>query len=103
VLLEAKAIFDFLAYPVTMLLTKYNNRQGVVMSDSSFLHIDAKRFETVCEDTAVGSEPGARFYIFVAVSTLIASFGLVTNSTAVVIGAMLVAPLMTPIYGISLL
>ena len=72
------------------------------MSDSSFLHIDAKRFETVCEDTAVGSEPGARFYIFIAVSTLIASFGLVTNSTAVVIGAMLVAPLMTPIFGISL-
>ena len=30
------------------------------------------------------------------------SFGLVANSTAVVIGAMLVAPLMTPIFGISL-
>jgi uncharacterized hydrophobic protein (TIGR00271 family) len=33
---------------------------------------------------------------------LIASFGLIANSTAVVIGAMLVAPLMTPIFGISL-
>jgi uncharacterized membrane protein len=36
------------------------------------------------------------------VSTLIASFGLLANSTAVVIGAMLVAPLMTPIFGMSL-
>jgi uncharacterized hydrophobic protein (TIGR00271 family) len=38
----------------------------------------------------------------VAVSTMIACFGLITNSTAVVIGAMLVAPLMTPIFGIAL-
>jgi uncharacterized hydrophobic protein (TIGR00271 family) len=37
----------------------------------------------------------------VAVSTGIACFGLISNSTAVVIGAMLVAPLMTPIFGIS--
>lgn len=33
---------------------------------------------------------------------MIASFGLITNSTAVIIGAMLVAPLMTPIFGIAL-
>ncbi len=38
----------------------------------------------------------------VAVSTMIACFGLITNSTAVIIGAMLVAPLMTPIFGIGL-
>jgi uncharacterized hydrophobic protein (TIGR00271 family) len=38
----------------------------------------------------------------VALSTLIAAFGLIMNSTAVVIGAMLVAPLMTPILGIAL-
>jgi len=66
------------------------------------LNIDAKRFETVYKDIADGSEPGARFYILVAISTLIACFGLVANSTAVVIGAMLVAPLMTPIFGIAL-
>jgi uncharacterized hydrophobic protein (TIGR00271 family) len=38
----------------------------------------------------------------VAASTAIASFGLIMDSTAVVIGAMLVAPLMTPILGLSL-
>jgi uncharacterized hydrophobic protein (TIGR00271 family) len=38
----------------------------------------------------------------VATSTLIACLGLVANSTAVIIGAMLVAPLMTPIFGIAL-
>ncbi|WP_163339513.1 TIGR00341 family protein [Desulfopila sp. IMCC35008] len=64
--------------------------------------ISRERFEIVHNDIADGSEPALRFYILVAVSTLIASFGLILNSTAVVIGAMLVAPLMTPIFGISL-
>ena len=67
-----------------------------------FLRVSAKRFQSVYEEIATGSEPGFRFYILVAVSTLIASFGLIANSTAVVIGAMLVAPLMTPIFGIAL-
>ena len=61
-----------------------------------------ERFEVVHQDISEGSEPALRFYILVAVSTLIAGFGLISNSTAVVIGAMLVAPLMTPIFGISL-
>ena len=56
----------------------------------------------VYEEIVKGSEPELRFYIMVAVSTAIASFGLIQNSSAVVIGAMLVAPLMTPIFGISL-
>ena len=38
-----------------------------------------------------------RFLTLLSLSVAIASFGLLSNSTAVVIGAMLVAPLMTPI------
>jgi len=38
----------------------------------------------------------------VVISTMIAGFGLTMNSTAVIIGAMLVAPLMTPIFGMAL-
>jgi uncharacterized hydrophobic protein (TIGR00271 family) len=64
--------------------------------------ISPERFKVVYQDISEGSEPALRFYLMVTVSTLIASFGLVSNSTAVVIGAMLVAPLMTPIFGISL-
>ena len=37
------------------------------------------------------------FVILLALATLIATFGVVADSTAVIIGAMLVAPLMTPI------
>lgn len=41
----------------------------------------------------------SRFFILMAFATIIASYGVATNSTATVIGAMLVAPLMTPLMG----
>ena len=43
----------------------------------------------------------ARFFIFMLLATAIATFGIASDSTAVVIGAMLLAPLMTPILGVS--
>ncbi len=42
-----------------------------------------------------------RFAILMGLATAIATFGIGTDSTAVVIGAMLVAPLMTPILGVA--
>jgi len=68
----------------------------------SWLTVSPERLDTVLEDINYGSEPGNRFYALVATSTLIACLGLVANSTAVIIGAMLVAPLMTPLFGIAL-
>ncbi|MFV1990062.1 MAG: DUF389 domain-containing protein [Acidimicrobiales bacterium] len=47
------------------------------------------------------SEYLARFAALTVLSSLIATFGLLADSSAVVIGAMLVAPLMTPILGAS--
>lgn len=43
----------------------------------------------------------ARFATLIVLSTTIAAFGLIASSAAVVIGAMLVAPLMTPILAIA--
>ncbi|MEW5940699.1 MAG: DUF389 domain-containing protein, partial [Chloroflexota bacterium] len=42
------------------------------------------------------------FFLLVVLSCSIATMGLVTNSPAVIIGAMLVAPLMSPIIGLGL-
>jgi hypothetical protein len=49
-----------------------------------------------------GATPSIRFYTLIFLSTIIAAYGLLSNSTAVVIGAMLVAPLMGPIFGLAL-
>lgn len=43
----------------------------------------------------------AAFWVMMGLATAIATFAIVQDSTAVVIGAMLVAPLMTPIMGVS--
>lgn len=48
------------------------------------------------------SSPGFDYFLLVILSTSIATLGLITNSPAVIIGAMLVAPLMSPIIGIGL-
>jgi len=64
------------------------------------LTIEQKQEIYQCIST--GSEPKLSFYILVILSTIIATYGLIANSTAVVIGAMIVAPLMTPIVGIAL-
>jgi uncharacterized hydrophobic protein (TIGR00271 family) len=42
-----------------------------------------------------------RYAVFMSLATTIATFGIATDSTAVVIGAMLIAPLMAPILGLS--
>jgi uncharacterized hydrophobic protein (TIGR00271 family) len=67
-----------------------------------WLRVSPERLAVVLAEIDYGSQPGGRFYALVATSTLIACLGLIANSTAVIIGAMLVAPLMTPIFGLSL-
>jgi len=57
---------------------------------------------TLHEQLQTGSQWGFDFMALIALSTSIAAIGLVQSSTAVVIGAMLVAPLMTPILGAGL-
>ncbi len=43
-----------------------------------------------------------RFFVLMGFASVIASMGVITDSTAVVIGAMLIAPLMSPLMGIAI-
>jgi len=56
----------------------------------------------VLEELDQASSPGFDYFLLVVLSCSIATFGLITDSAAVIIGAMLVAPLMSPILGLSL-
>ena len=67
-----------------------------------FSPVSAERAKTVVREITVGSRTHLRFYVLLMVASLVASFGLIANSTAVIIGAMLVSPLMTPIFGVAL-
>ncbi len=48
------------------------------------------------------AQPDFEYFVLVVLSSMIATLGLLTNSAAVIIGAMLVAPLMSPIIGLGL-
>lgn len=63
--------------------------------------VSAERRKTVLDDIDAGSAPRPLYYVLLGASVVIAAFGLLANSPAVVIGAMLVSPLMTPIFGVS--
>jgi len=58
--------------------------------------------QEILADIRLSSSPGIDFFLLVILSCAIATSGLVTNSGAVIIGAMLVAPLMSPIIGLGL-
>ena len=68
----------------------------------SILLTSEERSKHVIADVTAGSEPRLAFYVMLLTATLIACIGLIADSTAVVIGAMLVSPLMSPIFGIAL-
>lgn len=61
-----------------------------------------KRRMEIVEDIRTGSTPGFDYFFLVILSSAIATLGLINNSPAVIIGAMLLAPLMSPILGIGL-
>ena len=56
----------------------------------------------IIEEITESASPGFDFFLLVVLSCSIATMGLITNSPAVIIGAMLVAPLMSPIIGLGL-
>lgn len=60
------------------------------------------RRQLVLQDIAIGSQPTAIYYALLGISELIAGFALIVDSDATLIGANVVAPLMTPIFGVSL-
>mgnify|MGYP001813434251 FL=1 len=56
----------------------------------------------LAQDLQLGSQPNLEFLGLMSAASMLASFGLLQNSAAVIIGAMLIAPLMTPILGAGL-
>jgi uncharacterized hydrophobic protein (TIGR00271 family) len=56
----------------------------------------------IIDEITESASPGFDFFLLVVLSCSIATMGLITDSPAVIIGAMLVAPLMSPIIGLGL-
>jgi uncharacterized hydrophobic protein (TIGR00271 family) len=57
--------------------------------------------EAIARDMQAASIPTLAFFFLLTLSSAIASFGLLANSAPAIIGAMIIAPLMTPIMGLA--
>ena len=64
--------------------------------------LSLKQQTSVYKEIRDGAQPKIDFFVMIALSAAIATFGLLQDSPAVIIGAMLVAPLMSAIFGLSL-
>lgn len=64
--------------------------------------MEAADRQQVIEHVTQSAAPSFNFFLLVVLSCSIATMGLLTNSAAVIIGAMLIAPLMSPLIGIGL-
>ena len=63
--------------------------------------ISEEREQLILRNLADAAELHAPFLVLVGSSAVIAAFGMLMNNVAIIIGAMLVAPLMTPIFALS--
>jgi len=67
-----------------------------------FKSASEERFKELFQILRLDAKVNSNYLVLMVLSTLLASFGLFANSTAVIIGAMLVAPLMTPIVAVAM-
>ena len=67
-----------------------------------FSHASQEQYTSLFTSLREESKLSASFMILLILSTMIATFGLFINSSSVVIGAMLLAPLMQPIVSLSM-
>ncbi|MBW4475473.1 MAG: DUF389 domain-containing protein [Tolypothrix brevis GSE-NOS-MK-07-07A] len=63
--------------------------------------LEPTQVEQLKTDLLEESTPNTTYLILIVSSCAIATFGLLTNSAAVIIGAMIIAPLMLPIRGLA--
>lgn len=83
--------------PDSIEATKYMSKHIPLFKSAS-----EDRFKDLFQILRIDSKLNKTYLILMVISTLLAAFGLFANSAAVIIGAMLIAPLMTPIVSISM-
>lgn len=88
-------IIDVLDLNVTIPELK---NEEIEVTDEIESRVSVEEIESTLKE---GMQLNLNYYIFIIIAALIAGAGLILNSTAIVIGAMIISPLMGPILGVS--
>lgn len=70
--------------------------------DRLFPDLSSEEQVTLYRRLRTDARPDINYFIMIVLASIVATLGLLQNSAAVIIGAMLVAPLMSPILGVSM-
>lgn len=82
-------------------LIKWNERFAVVFDKLALLNQSPEKKADISKSVVDDIEVGTLYWLQIVLSAVIATFGLLQNSVAVVIGAMLIAPLFVPLQGLA--
>lgn len=85
-----------------MSLTGHKAATGITRLEAPVGALSLQPREAVLQAVREGSGPSSTYWLMNALATVIACYGLLANSAAVVIGAMVVAMLLEPISGVAL-
>lgn len=101
---EVREIFNYVIEPQERTLRNYFNPGFWKDKRQLYKKLKEKEKEDldVYQVLSFGASPTLEYYVLTILSCIIATMGLIQNSVAVIIGAMIVAPLMTPILAFSL-
>jgi len=77
-------------------------RYNQVMPVTVFSNFTEKDKTNAVERLLSGSTPSQDFFLMIVLSILTATFGLLLNSVAIIIGSMLIAPILYPVLSLSL-
>ncbi len=77
-------------------------RRAWEMISSPFPVLTVSERDTIYHEMQRAAHPSIDFFILIGLSAMIATLGLIQSSPAVIIGAMLVAPLMSPIISMAM-
>lgn len=94
---EANDIFKVDALP-----SKSNAKEMVGKKLPVISHASTEEFQHLFTQLRSNAELKTSYLVLMILSTMLATFGIFANSTPVVIGAMILAPLMSPIISLSM-
>lgn len=89
-------------YQVANLPTGEAKRELVTKRLPWIQHASTEEFKELFKVLRENAKPRQTYVVLMMLSTILASFGLFSNSSPVVIGAMILAPLMSPIISVSM-
>ena len=98
--LGAQPTARIVVMPVEIYLPRPNDENGQKKDKKS--KSDTRAREALYEHVEKSSRPDRNYFVLVVLSTIVAAIGMIEGNTAVVIGAMVIAPLLGPNLGLSL-